>query len=149
MRAIVLALGITLLPAAAFAQTAADAAAPAADAAPAVSGYRIAVIAAGTVAGVIAANALTGGLITPAKAPTEMAATWRNVSWAAGGSGIGTISGSEGAGGCAVCASAMMGDRINMKAINNPRMPPLAPTPCSNRRDRVIFGDLSARLVCY
>src|SRR5260221_13690337 len=62
MRAIALALGVTLLPAAAFAQ---DAAAPVADAAPGVSGYRIAVIAAGTVAGVIAANALTGGLITP------------------------------------------------------------------------------------
>src|SRR5260221_7901139 len=62
MRAIALALGVTLLPAAAFAQ---DAAAPVADAGPGVSGYRIAVIAAGTVAGVIAANAPTRGAVPP------------------------------------------------------------------------------------
>src|SRR5260221_6651495 len=61
MRAIALALGVTLLPAAAFAQ---DAAVPVADAAPGVSGYRIAVIAAGTVAGGIAANAPTRRLGT-------------------------------------------------------------------------------------
>ena len=62
MRAIALALGVVLMPAAAFAQNATPV-----EAAPVegVSGYRIAVIAAGTVAGVIAANWLSGGLITP------------------------------------------------------------------------------------
>ena len=62
MRAIALALGVVVMPAAAFAQSAAPV-----DPAPAegMSGYRVALIAAGTVGGVIAANWLTGGLITP------------------------------------------------------------------------------------
>ena len=60
MRKLFLALGFLLaLPAMAMAQ---DAAAPAA---PADAGYHVVAVSAGAVAGVIVANALTGGLATP------------------------------------------------------------------------------------